>query len=78
MIQKDSRSQDVNCIKQKEELQEVDTVSYLGSVVASNGRIQYETIKQVSQLYRLAKGLIRNKGDIEKCKLDVAKFKSWK
>ena len=61
---------DISCIILKGiHLKEVDTFSYLGSVVTVNGKIQNEInerIKKASQFYHFVKGLIRNKDIILK------------
>ena len=43
MIQKNRRNLDVSCINLKgRQLKQVDTFSYLGSIVTRNGKIQNE------------------------------------
>ena len=49
---------------------EVDTFSYLDSVVTSNGKIQNEINERIKK-HHLVKGSLRNKDINEKCKPDI-------
>ena len=65
-IQKIRRNLNVSCINLKgRQFKEVDTFSYLGSVVTRNVKIQNEInkrIKKVSQFYHLVKVFFKKQG----------------
>ena len=51
----------------------MDTFSYLGRAISSNGKIWNE-INEWTKKHHLVKGLLRNKDIIKKFKLDVFKI----
>jgi hypothetical protein len=58
------------------DINEVDTFTYLGSCINKNGKIQNEInerIRKASTFHHLVKVLIRNRDISNKCKIDIYK-----